>query len=223
MWFRRGSWTRPAQHSSAIGKMAAGVGVTLVAQAGVAVTVPGMTTLIILLVLGVLIVFGIVGYNSLIKLRNGVDNGWAQIDVQLTRRADLIPNLVETVKGYASHERDTLEAVINARQAGMTASGPVDKAGADNMLTQALGRMFALSEAYPALKADANFRQLQEELTATEDRVGYARQFYNDVVTRYNTKIQVVPWLLVAKFGSFKARELFAADDAARGPVKVQF
>jgi LemA protein len=179
--------------------------------------------MLILLALVTIVVPAIFMYNSLVKLRNAVDNGWAQIDVQLTRRAELIPNLVETVKGYASHERETLESVIGARNAGLGAETVADKAGADNLLTGALGKLFALSESYPQLKADANFRQLQEELTATENKVSFARQFYNDTVTRLNTKIQTFPWMLVASLGSFKPRELFEAADGHRGSVKVEF
>ena len=135
----------------------------------------------------------LVTYNGLVSMRNRIENAWAQIDVQLKRRYDLIPNLVETVKGYASHERETLEAVIQARNMAMAAQGPQDQAAAENMITGALKSVFALSEAYPDLKANQNFLNLQEELTGTEGRIAYARQFYNDTVYRYNTKIQSVP------------------------------
>ena len=149
-----------------------------------------MLALIIILVIVVLVgLYAVFSYNGLVSLRNRIENAWAQIDVQLKRRYDLIPNLVETVKGYASHERETLDAVIQARNAGMNASGP-DQAEAENQITGALKSLFALSEAYPDLKANQNFAQLQEELTGTEGRIAYARQFYNDTVYRYNTKIQ---------------------------------
>src|ERR671915_1416894 len=170
-----------------------------------------------------LVVFLIVTYNRLVQLRNRTEAAWSQIDVQLKRRYDLIPNLVETVKGYASHERETLDAVIEARNAGMTAQGPHDQAEAENMLSGALKSLFALSEAYPDLKANQNFAQLQEELTGTEGRIAYARQFYNDTVYRYNTKIQSFPSNVLAGRFNFAEREYFQADDAERGPVNVQF
>jgi LemA protein len=143
--------------------------------------------------------------------------------VQLTRRYDLIPNLVETVKGYAAHERETLDAVIQARNAGMSAQGPHDQAEAENQITGALKSLFALSEAYPDLKANQNFAQLQEELTGTEGRIAYARQFYNDTVYRYNTKIQSFPANILASMFRFGEREYFQADDESRGPTRVSF
>jgi LemA protein len=152
-----------------------------------------------------------------------VEAAWAQIDVQLTRRFELIPNLVETVKGYAAHEKETLDAVITARNSAMSAQGPADKAAADNMLTGALKSVFALSEAYPDLKANTNFLNLQETLTATEDKIAYARQFYNDTVNRYNTKIQSFPSSVLANSFHFAEREYFEAGGEARGPVDVQF
>src|ERR671915_2651675 len=170
-----------------------------------------------------LVVFLIVTYNRLVQLRNRTEAAWSQIDVQLKRRYDLIPNLVETVKGYASHERETLDAVIEARNAGMTAQGPHDQAEAENMLSGALKSLFALSEAYPDLKANQNFAQLQEELTGTEGRIAYARQFYNDTVYRYNTKIQSFPANVLANSFRFTEREYFEADDGSRGPVQVSF
>ncbi|MGH9274689.1 MAG: LemA family protein, partial [Acidimicrobiales bacterium] len=145
---------------------------------------------ILLAIVVVLGLYVIVTYNGLVNLRNRIENAWAQIDVQLKRRYDLIPNLVETVKGYAAHERGTLEAVIQARNVAMSASGPADQAQAENMITGALKSVFALSEAYPDLKANTNFLSLQEELSGTEGRIAYARQYYNDSVVRYNTKIQ---------------------------------
>ena len=180
--------------------------------------------LIIILVLVVLLaIVLVVMYNGLVKLRNKVENAWAQIDVQLKRRYDLIPNLVETVKGYASHERETLESVIQARNSAMQAGTPQEQAQAENVLTGALKSIFALSEAYPDLKANQNFAQLQEELTGTEGRIAYARQFYNDTVYRYNTKIQSFPSNILANTFRFSEREYFQADDESRGPTQVSF
>jgi LemA protein len=179
--------------------------------------------LIVLAIVVALVIYVIVTYNGLIRLKNRIEAAWAQIDVQLKRRYDLIPNLVETVKGYAAHERETLDAVITARNRAMTASGPQQAAEGDNMITQALGRLFALSEAYPDLKANQNFQALQEELVSTEDKVGYSRQFYNDSVFKYNAKIQSFPSVIFANMMGFKAREYFEADDESRGPVQVKF
>ncbi|MSO78689.1 MAG: LemA family protein [Acidimicrobiia bacterium] len=165
-------------------------------------------------------------YNSLIRSRNRVDNSWSQIDVQLKRRYDLIPNLVETVKGYAAHEKQTLEAVTAARAGAINAqkSGNVqDQAQAENVLSGALKSLFAVSEAYPDLKANQNFLQLQEELTSTEDRIAYARQFYNDSVLNYNNSIQVFPKNILAGMFNFEKREFFEGEAAAQGPVKVEF
>jgi LemA protein len=181
---------------------------------------------VLLIVLGVIVVAGIylvVLYNGLVKLRNRIENAWAQIDVQLKRRYDLIPNLVETVKGYATHERETFEAVTAARAAAVDATGVQEQAEAENMLTGALKSLFAVSEAYPDLKANENFLNLQEELTATEGRIAYARQFYNDSVFKYNTKIQSFPAVLIAGAMHFTPREYFEADDTSRGPVEVSF
>ena len=169
------------------------------------------------------VVFGVVLYNGLVRLRNRIEGAWAQIDVQLRRRYDLVPNLVETVKGYATHERETLEAVTQARNAAIGATGVQDQAKAENMLTGTLKSLFAVSEAYPDLKANQNFLQLQEELTATEGRIAYARQYYNDAVQRYNTRIQTFPAVVVAGPAGFKEREYFEADDTSRGPVTVSF
>jgi LemA protein len=174
----------------------------------------------IVVVLGV---FVMVTYNGLVALRNRIDNAWAQIDVQLKRRHDLIPNLVETVKGYATHEKGTLEAVIQARNSAMSATTTKDQAAAENMITGALRSLFAVSEAYPDLKANQNFSELQEELAGTEGRIAYARQFFNDVVNRYNTKIQSFPTVLIAKQFGFEEREYFETDDDSRGPVTVDF
>ncbi len=182
--------------------------------------------LFVYIILGLLVlvaIYVLVTYNGLVGMRNRIENAWAQIDVQLKRRYDLIPNLVETVKGYAGHERETLEAVIQARNTAMAAQGPQDQAAAENMITGALKSVFALSEAYPDLKANQNFLNLQEELTGTEGRIAYARQFYNDTVYRYNTKIQSVPSNIVANQFNFSEREYFEVDDTARGNVQVDF
>jgi LemA protein len=182
-----------------------------------------LALIIILVVVVLLGLYAVISYNGLVGLRNRIENAWAQIDVQLKRRYDLIPNLVETVKGYASHERETLDAVIQARNAGMNAAGPHEQAEAENQITGALKSLFALSEAYPDLKANQNFAQLQEELTGTEGRIAYARQFYNDTVYRYNTKIQSFPANLLAGTFRFSEREYFQADDESRGPTQVSF
>ncbi len=182
------------------------------------------TVLIVLAVVVLLAVFGVVIYNGLIKRRNQVENAWAQIDVQLKRRVDLIPNLVETVKAYASHEKETLDAVITARNAAMSASStPHAQAEADNVLSGALRQLFALSEAYPDLKANQNFLSLQEELSATEGRVAYARQFYNDSVMTYNNKLDQFPTLIFARMMSFERREYFEADEASRDVPRIEF
>lgn len=179
--------------------------------------------LIILAIVAVLVIFVIMLYNSLVSLRNRIENAWAQIDVQLKRRYDLIPNLVETVKGYATHEQETLEKVIQARNMAVSATGVEGQAQAENMLTGALKSLFAVSEAYPDLKANQSFLQLQEELTGTEGRIAYARQFYNDSVFKYNTKIQSFPAVVIAGMFGFSEREYFETDDESRGPVQVQF
>ena len=180
--------------------------------------------LIIILVIVVVLVIAVISlYINLVKLRNMVDNAWAQIDVQLQRRLDLIPNLVETVKGYASHESGTLEAVTQARSAVMNASTPEDKMAADNILTGTLKSLFAVSEAYPDLKANTNFQQLQTELSNTEDKISYMRQSYNDTVMKFNTAIQTFPAVLFAGIMGFKQRESFDAAAGAETAPKVQF
>jgi LemA protein len=182
------------------------------------------TTLVVVLVLVLLALFVGVTYNSLIRRRNEVDNAWSQIDVQLKRRLDLIPNLVETVKGYASHEKTALEAVIAARNSGMAASSdPHAQASADNAMTGALRQLFALSEGYPDLKANQGFVSLQEELANTESRIAYARQFYGDAVSTYNTAIQKFPNVVFAGMLGFSEREFFEAEDAARVVPEVKF
>lgn len=183
-----------------------------------------MVWIILLVVVALLAIYAIASYNSLIRGRNQVENSWSQIDVQLKRRIDLIPNLVETVKAYAAHEKSTLEAVINARNAAMAAPDtPHGQAEADNMMTGALRQLFALGEAYPDLKANQNFLALQEELTATEGRVAYARQFYNDSVLSYNNKLQQIPTVVFANLMNFERREYFEADEAARTAPNVSF
>jgi LemA protein len=182
---------------------------------------------VVLIVIGVLVVLAILwlmfGYNGLVSRRNRVDGAWSQIDVQLKRRHDLIPNLVETVKGYAAHERGTFESVTNARANAINAQGPEQQAQAENQLTGALKSLFAVAEAYPDLKANQNFLQLQEELTSTEDRIAYARQFYNDSVVTYNTRIQQFPRVILANTFHFEKRELFDAAPEDTAPVQVQF
>ncbi len=182
--------------------------------------------MIIWILLAIVVVIGLyvmLTYNGLVALRNKIENAWAQIDVQLKRRYDLIPNLVETVKGYAAHERETLDAVVKARNIAMSASGPQQQAQAENMISGALKSIFALSEAYPDLKANQSFLSLQEELAGTEGRIAYARQYYNDSVYRYNTKIQSFPANVLAGQFKFAQREYFEVDDQARGPVAVDF
>ena len=179
--------------------------------------------IILLIVVIALAIYLISAYNGLIRKRNQIENAWSQIDVQLKRRLDLIPNLVETVKGYAAHEKETLDAVIRARNASVAASTPGEQAKAENMLEGTLNRLFALGEAYPDLKANQNFLALQEELTATEGRVAYARQFYNDSVLDYNNKLQQFPTMYFAKMLNFERREYFEADEAARTAPTVEF
>lgn len=177
--------------------------------------------IIIAVVIVILVVAAIALYNNLVKLRNMVDNAWAQVDVQLQRRLDLIPNLVETVKGYAAHERGTLDEVISARANVMDAKTPEAKMAAENALTGTLKSLFAVAEAYPDLKANVNFQQLQNQLADTEDKISYMRQSYNDTVMKYNTAIQTFPGMLLA--GSFKPRESFDAVAAAETAPIVQF
>ena len=183
-----------------------------------------MVWIILLVVVALIALYAIASYNGLIRGRNQVENAWSQIDVQLKRRIDLIPNLIETVKAYAAHEQATLEAVITARNVAMAApSTPHGQAEADNQMTGALRQLFALGEAYPDLKANQNFLALQEELSATEGRVAYARQFYNDSVLGYNNKLQAFPTVFFARMLKFERREYFETDEAAREVPKVQF
>ena len=174
-----------------------------------------------LLVLGVLYLVFL--YNGLVRLRNRIEAAWAQIDVQLRRRYDLIPNLVETVKGYAAHERETLDSVTKARAAAESATGPADQAAKENVLTQTLRSLIAVSESYPDLKANQNFLSLQEELSATEGRIAYARQYYNDSVLSYNTQIQKFPTVILAGMFNFEKREFFDAAPEDTETPQVQF
>jgi LemA protein len=177
---------------------------------------------IVLAVVAVLILWLVWIFNRLVSLRTRVDNGWSQIDVQLRRRADLIPNLVETVKGYAAHERELFEKVTEARTRSMGAQGVTEQAAAENQVTAGLRQLLAVVEAYPDLKANENFLALQEELIGTESKIAYARQFYNDQVMRLNTSIQSFPSSLVARAFGFEERPFFEIDDPARGPVQVE-
>ena len=181
--------------------------------------------MMIVLVIVVLLVAAFVGmYNSLVQLRNKADNAWSQIDVQLQRRFDLIPNLVEAVKGYMTHEQDTLAKVTELRTSWANATSVNEKAELDNQLSGALKTIMAVSEAYPDLKANTNFAELQEELRSTEDKIGYSRQFYNDSVTMYNTKLQVIPTNIIAGICGFKEKELFkTTSEEAKQSVKVDF
>jgi LemA protein len=172
-------------------------------------------------IVGVLLLYGILVFNQLVRHRNRVENSWSGIDVQLRRRYDLIPNLIETVKGYATHERELFEQVTQARTRAIEAGSVTDQAQAETEITRSLGRLLAVAEAYPQLRANENFLALQEELTATESKIAFARQFYNDQVMRYNTLIEQFPSLLVARIGGFRQREFFEAEEDSRGAVAV--
>jgi LemA protein len=179
---------------------------------------------LVVLAIGVLVgLYVVVAYNGLVRLRNRIENAWSQIDVQLQRRYDLIPNLVETVKGYATHEKTVFDEVTQARAGAINASGVAQQAAAENVVTSALKSLFAVAEAYPELKANTNFLALQEELSGTEGKIAYARQFYNDTVQGWNTKIETFPTTIIAGMMHAEKREYFEADDTSRGPVKVQF
>jgi LemA protein len=181
----------------------------------------------ILIGLGIVLVIGIWAvaiYNGLVRGRLGAHNAWSQIDVQLKRRHDLIPNLVESVKGYAAHERNTLDSVIRARSQAASAQGPAARGRAEGELSQALGRLMVVAEQYPDLKANQNFASLQEELASTENRIGFARQHYNDSVMNYNTQIQSFPSNIVAGMFNFAEEEFFELENAeAREAPKVSF
>jgi LemA protein len=184
-----------------------------------------MVPAIIAFGLAIVVVLAVIGmYNGLVSSRLRVKNAYSQIDVQLKRRYDLIPNLVETVKGYASHEKETLERVIAARNQGIAATGVSQQAQAENQLTGALRHLFALSEAYPDLKANQNFNALQEELSSTENKISFARQYYNNTVENYNTKLQSFPTVMFAGMFGFQPEEFFEMTDPAhRDPVQVKF
>jgi LemA protein len=173
---------------------------------------------IVLGAVALLVVALVVGYNRLVRLRNEADTGWANIDVQLQRRGDLIPNLVEAVKGYAAHERGVFEEVTQARAALQRAETPGAAGDANDLLTAALGRLFAVAEAYPELKASENFLRLQEDLTDTEDKISAARRYYNSTVMHFNTAIQSIPWVFVAALLGFRAKEFFSADGDTAAP-----
>ena len=178
---------------------------------------------VILGIIAVLVIWVIAVYNGLIRLKNRVDEAWSDIDVQTKRRYDLIPNLVNTVKGYASHEKEVFEKVTEARARAMGAQSTADKAQAENMLSQTLKSLFAVAEAYPDLKANQNFLELQRELTDTEDKIQASRRFYNGNVRDFNTKIQVFPNNIFAGMLGFLAREFFEVEEGEKEPVKVEF
>src|SRR6266542_1235631 len=176
---------------------------------------------VVLGIVALVLLYGVLVYNRLVRLRVRVENAWSQIDVQLRRRYDLIPNLLESVKGYAEHERELFEDVAKARSQAQSAAGVQAQAEAENQVTRTLNRLLAVAENYPDLKASQNFLALQEELTGTESRIAYARQFYNDQVMLLNTRIQAVPSNVVAKAFGFTPREFFDIEDPIRGPVQV--
>jgi LemA protein len=178
---------------------------------------------VLLGILGAIVLFGIFTYNRLVRARVRTENAWSQIDVQLRRRYDLIPNLVQTVKGYAAHERELFEEVTRARAHAAEATGVRDQADAENQVTRSLGRLLAVAESYPDLKANQSFLALQEELSGTESKIAFARQFYNDQVANLNTLIQSFPSNIVASLGRFATREFFEIEEPTRGPVAVQF
>ena len=182
-----------------------------------------MWWIIILVVIAVLVLWIVATYNSLVSLRNRVRDSWSQIDVQLKRRFDLIPNLVETVKGYTKHESETLENVVKARNTYLSASAPEEQMKADGELTKAISKLFALTESYPDLKANTNFIELQNELNETENKIAMSRQFYNDIVMQYNNKVEMVPSNIVASIFKFTKETYFEANEAEKENVKVKF
>jgi LemA protein len=184
----------------------------------------GLIIGVVIAAVAVLFLFILVGmYNGLVRKRNRAENAWAQVDVQLKRRHDLIPNLVETVKGYAAHERGTFDEVTQARTAAQQAQGPQAQAQAENVLTQALGRLFAVAENYPQLRATENFQQLQAQLSETESNIAVARQVYNDTVLTYDNALETLPTSIIAGIFNFRAREYFQADDGDRAAPQVSF
>jgi LemA protein len=183
-----------------------------------------MTWVIVLVVLVLIVALAaVVFYNRLVRLRNRAENAWAQVDVQLRRRYDLIPNLVEAVKGYAAHERGTFDEVTQARTAAQQAKGVAEQAEAENVLTAAIGRLFAVAEAYPQLRATENFQQLQQQLAEVEQKIAVARQVYNDTVLTYDNALETVPTNVVAGLFNFSPREYFKTEDATRDAPAVQF
>lgn len=191
---------------------------------GALIAAVGGLFMVLLVVVVLVAIFAIYTYNRLVRLRVRTQDAWASIDVQLKRRYDLIPNLVETVKGYAAHERETLERVVKARQAGIDAESIQEQAEAENMITGALRQLFALSEAYPNLKANENFARLQEELASTENKIAFSRQHYNDTVRRYNATLQTFPTNVVGRMFGFQERDFFEIDVASeREAPEVSF
>ena len=181
-------------------------------------------TWVLLVIAAVIVLYGVFAYNRLVRLRNRIENAWSQIDVQLRRRYDLIPNLIETVKGYAAHEREVFQKVTEARSRAISAQTVGDQGKAENMLTGALKSLFAVAERYPDLKANQNFMMLQEELAGTEGKIAYARQFYNDTVMKYDTVREIFPSSMIANMFHFKEREYFEIEEpVVREPVKVKF
>jgi len=182
-----------------------------------------VVVIVVIALVAFLVLLVILMYNRLVRLRNRTQNAWAQVDVQLRRRYDLIPNLVEAVKGYATHERQTFEDVTNARAAAQAARGVEEQAKAENVLTAALGRLFALAEAYPQLRATENFQQLQAQLVEVEQAIAVSRQVYNDTVLTYMNAIQTVPTNVIAGMFNFGPKEYFEIEEPAREPVRVAF
>jgi LemA protein len=182
-----------------------------------------LITIIIVAIIAIALIWLVLTYNGLINLKNQVENSWSQIDVQLKRRYDLVPNLVETVKAYAKHEKETFTQVVEARNKITTAKTTKERVEAENILTGALKSIFALAEDYPKLQANQNFLMLQEELSGIESKVAFARQFYNDTVMNYNNAIQQFPTTLIAEMLGFKKREYFEIETEAKAPVKIKF
>ena len=182
-----------------------------------------VVAIVVIALVAFLVLLVVLMYNRLVRLRNRTQNAWAQVDVQLRRRYDLIPNLVEAVKGYATHERQTFEDVTNARAAAQAARGVEEQAKAENVLTAALGRLFALAEAYPQLRATENFQQLQAQLVEVEQAIAVSRQVYNDTVLTYMNAIQTVPTNVIAGMFNFGPKEYFEIEEPAREPVRVAF
>lgn len=183
-----------------------------------------MSTGVILAIAGgLLAIYAVALYNRMRTTTNQADNAWSQVDVELKQRYDLVPNLVETVKGYATHEKETFDAVTRARSLGIEAKSVPEQAAAEGMLTQALRQIFAVAEAYPQLRASENFTSLQEQLSRIESRIAFARKYYNDVVLRFNNLIQVFPNVLLAGMFGFSKRDYFEIDEDSRGPVTVDF